>query len=304
VVSSPDFPMNVSREFLQGKAPYNLLKAKLPKCVAEMVQKLEGDEKKYEEFYSEFSTSVKMAVRQTTGTLQETYARFLRYPTNLDPKPISLDQYLEKQPEGSKQILILTGLNKKDVENSIFLEGFRDRRVLLMSEAMDEIMLQGFKSYKEMDFQMISAEGVENAVSSEDAAEFSALKEFAAEELKEHVTRVDLSSRFTEVPAALITTKYSNSSAMESIIKSHPGAEKNPLLMMMASSKKIFELNVNNPHVKHLKEKLDAGDKEACKKYIRFLYDTALLSSGFFLDDKRDFIRSLYDIFGEAVSGA
>ncbi|KAI5150261.1 molecular chaperone HtpG [Enteropsectra breve] len=298
-VSSSDFPMNVSREFLQGKAPLNLLKTKLPKCIAKMIEQL--DATKFEAFYKEFSTNMKMAVRHYTDAKQDQFTKFLRYATNKDfNKNISLDEYLKMVPENSKQILVLTGLNKKEVENSLYLEAFKDKTVLLMPEAIDEIMLQGLRSYQGLDFQRISSEGVENNAA-ESNASFAKLKEFIEQQLKDLVERVEISSRFSEVPAMLLTTKYANSSAMESIIKSHPGSENNPMLMMMLQAKKIFEVNVENAVIKKINEMIENGDLETAKKYVKFLYDSALVGCGFILEDKGTFVKDLYKIFGEFV---
>ena len=301
-VSSSDFPMNISREFLQGKAAINLLKTKLPKCVSEMIKKLEKDESAYSNFYKEFSSNIKLAVRHYTDSQQETFAKFLRYPTNKDTKLISLDEYLALLGENDKQILILTGLNKKEVETSLYLEGFSDRNVLLMHEAIDEIMLQGLKTYKNIPFQMISAEGVESSTASEENAEYTPFKDFIKEMLKDKVERVEISRRFVGVPATLLTTKYANSSAMENIIKSHPGSESNPMLMMMMQSKKIFEINIDNVIIKLIKGYFDENKMDKVNKYVNFLFNSSLVGCGFALEDKSAFIKDLYSIFTEAVS--
>lgn len=306
-VSSSDFPMNISREFLQGKAALNLLKTKLPKCIAEMIKKLEKDTEKYNSFYKEFSQNIKLAVRHYTDAQQETFAKFLRYTTNQDNNtPISLDEYLAKVGEDQKQILFLTGLSKKDVETSLCLEAFKDRLVLLMPEAVDEIMLQGLKKYKGFDLQNISMEGVDSVtpVSEETKKEYEKFTEKIKELIKDKVDSVVVSNRFASVPASILTTKYGNSSTMENILKAQPGVENNPMLMMMLKSKKIFEINIDSPVIQQLKKMFDEGKDEQVSTYVNFLYNAALIGSGFTLDDKSTFIKDLYSILFQAVSGA
>jgi HSP90 family molecular chaperone len=141
----------------------NLLKAKLPKCIAEMIKKLEKDTEKYNTFYKEFGSNIKLAVRHYTDTVQETFAKFLRYPSNKDNnKLLSLDDYCSQVGEDQKQILFMTRLSKKEVETSLCLEAFKDRLVLFMSEAVDEFMLQGLKTNKGLDLQNITMEGVDS----------------------------------------------------------------------------------------------------------------------------------------------
>lgn len=301
-VSSMDFPMNLSREFVQGSAVPNLLKNKLPKCIAEMIRSLENDEKLAASFYKEFSPNIKLAVRQYSGTQQETFAKFLRYPTNQSTKPVTFDEYLALVPETQKQILILTGLSKQDVESSIYLQGFKDRHVLLMSEAIDEIMLQSFKTYKDMPLQMISAEGVESIDADETVEDFNALKDFIQENFKENVEKVVLSRRFPDVPIMLLTTKYASSSTMENMIKSHPGSMNDPMAMMMLRSKKILEINVNNPIVQAIKRFFDEGQTEKVKEYVGLLFDASLFGCGFSVSNKASFVKNFFSIFAEAIS--
>lgn len=302
-VSSSDFPMNISREFLQGKAVMNLLKTKLPKCVAEMLKKLEKDTEKYNQVYKEFSSNIKLAVRQYSDAQQETFAKFLRYTTNQDHNTlIGLEEYLNKVGEDQKQILYLTGLSKKEVETSLCLEGFKDKLVLLMPEAVDEIMLQGLRKFRGLDLQNISIEGVEcgSPISEETKKEYEGFTNKIKEILK--VERVEISNRFESVPVSILTAKYGNSSTMENILKAQPGAESNPMFMMMMKSKKILEMNIESPVVKQLKRAFDEGKMEEFDFNINFLYNAALVGSGFTLDDKSSFIKDLYSILHKAVS--
>lgn len=304
-VSSCDFPMNISREFLQGKAVMNLLKSKLPKCIAEMIKKLEGDSEKYKTFYNEFSANIKMAVRMTSDSLQETYAKFLRYATNQDKgTEISLDEYLEKIGENQKQILVITGLTKKEVETSLCLEAFKDRLVLLMPEGADEIMLQGLRKYKDLDLQNVSVEGVDSVVpvSEEVKKDYEPFVEKVKGLMNDKIERVELSNRFATVPACILAMKYGHSSTMENMIKAQVGFEKNPMMAFMLKGKKIFELNIESPVIKQLKTMFDAGENEKFEKYVRFLYNAALVGSGYSLDDKAAFIGDLYSILMDTVA--
>lgn len=303
-LSSSDFPMNISREFLQGKAVMNLIKNKLPKCIAEMIKKLEKDEEKFNKFYKEFSNPLKLAVRNYTDSQQETFAKFLRYSTNQEPsKMISLDEYLNKVGEDQKQILYLTGLNKQEVETSLSLEAFKDRLVLLMHEPIDEIMLQSFKKYKGIDLQNITFEGVDSAnpIDEETKNSYQSFVDKIQESLKDQVERVQISNRFASVPVSILTPKYGCSSTLENIIKSQPGYENNPMLMMMTNSKKILEVNIESPVIKSLKAMFEAGKIEQVNTYSNFLYKAALVGSGFTLTDKSDFIKNLYSILCEAI---
>lgn len=304
-VSSSDFPMNISREFLQGKSVVNLLKNKLPKCIAEMIRNLQDTPEKFNTFYKEFSPSVKLAVRHFSDSQQSDFAKFLRYPTNQDiNKQISLDEYLEMIPENAKQILYLTALNKHDVESSLYLEGFKDRPVLLMSETIDEFMLQGFKKYKDLDLQNISMEGAEanEPISEEKTNEFAPFVEKIKSILNEKIEKVVISNRFSSVPGTILVPKYGASATLEAILKAQPGSENNPMFQMMFKGKKIFEINVDSPIINQIKALFEAGNEEKVNKYVDFLYKSALVGCGYNIDEKTEFIKNLYSILSEAVS--
>lgn len=300
IVSSNNFPMNISREFLQGSSAMNLLKNKLPKCISEMINKMMNNSSLFDAFYNEFSSNIKLAIKSMTGPQQETWAKFLRYPTN-KRENVSLEKYLENAPQDCKQILLLTGLSMDEVRNSIYLEAFKNEEVLLMHEAVDEVMLQGFKTFRDIPLQMISSEGcINNTVENED---YKSLVEFINTALKNKIERVELSNRFEAVPAILLTSKYAYSSTMENMLKSHPGAQKNPMFNMMMGSKKILEININNPIINKLKD-IISTDNDKATKYINFIYNSALLSCGFSIENKTEFIKDVYGILGEALNNS
>jgi HSP90 family molecular chaperone len=165
-------------------------------------------------------------------------------------------------------------------------------------------MLQGFRKYKEHTFQRISAEGAEGEELKEGDEELKPLKEFMAETLKEYVEKGVFTTRSSTVPAILLTTKYASSGAMENIIKSHPGAENNPMTMMMMSSKKILEVCAEHGMVKAISDHLAEGRKEEASAQVKFMYDAALVGCGFPLDDKSTFVKNMYSMMSAASKTA
>jgi len=99
VVSSSGFSLNISREFLQGKSALNILKNKLPKCIAKTISNLQSDKEKYEKYIAEFDKNIKLAVRSTEGDVQRSFSKFLKYPTNNGNTMIGFDEYCELVPQ-------------------------------------------------------------------------------------------------------------------------------------------------------------------------------------------------------------
>merc|ERR1712080_61169 len=288
VVHFPDLPINISREVIQGQKTYKLIKKIVAKKTLEMVTEM--DESQFEEFSKEFGNSIKLAVRDDDQGNSEKYARFLRYESNRsEGKKIGLDEYISKL-DGEKEILVLTGTTREEVINSPFLESYKDKHVLYLPEAIDEIMLQTFKKYKDHKITRITTKK-EVEIPDTLKEEFKPLTEKLKEILKiESVTlRTDLVS---ERPCLIPTSEYGLSPAMENIMKSQPGAEPNPFVQMMSMTKRQLEINPNNEIIRKLKFELERNSDITSDSEL--LYQTALISCGYGVGDRDKYAREVY----------
>ncbi len=307
IVSSPNLPVNISRESIQGSGVMNILKNKLPKCVLEMLENLKKDSEKFKEFYNNFSRSLKMAAKELRlGPLQAQFAKLLMYPTNKSDTPITFDEYIAGQPEDCKQILIHTGMSLAEVKNSIYLRDFTDRTVLLMGDPNDEMMLQGLHNYKGFEFQHISASGIEKPASAEDAAKYEELKKAIEETYKDTFESVKLTYKDPSVPALIYTKKSTNSFTMERIIKlymANNGKSNDEMLKIMLGGKRVLEINVKSPVIQTLevlRSKPDAANE--FKYYLNILYNTMMLASGSEIDDTTTFINGICDLLNTKIA--
>ncbi|TBU11504.1 heat shock protein 90 [Hamiltosporidium tvaerminnensis] len=309
VICSNDLPMNVSREFLQGKNALKMIKRSLGKKVLELIEDVARDEEKYKIFYKEFSAALKLAVRENESS--DRHANLLRYySTKSEDKMTDFKGYVSRMKEGQKQIYVLTGLSKEEVTRSPFLSRFSDYEVLLMHEAVDEVMLQGFKKYNNYDIQRINAEGVELVEDSKDGngkenkeeerKEFEGLCSFIKEVLSNSVEKVIISKGTGVIPCVISTTKWSHSAAMENIIRSQPGAENNQFLKLMGTSKKILELDINSALIKKVKQVYDEGNKSMLKGYVNIIFENALIGCGYKIDDCSDYSNKMFSCIERA----
>lgn len=307
VVSSPNLPVNISRESIQGNGVFNLLKNKLPNCVFELVNNLKTRESdKFLEFYNSFNKYLKLAVKDhKIGFLQNKFAALLTYPNNQDDKLISFDDYIARVPQDNKEILIHTGMTLEEVRGSIYLNDFKDRLVLLMGDPNDEIMLQGLTKYNEYQFQHIASEGADMPVSDEDAKTFEPIRKAFADLFKDSLEKVRLTYKESSVPALLYFKKITSSFTMERIIKlymANNARSDDTLLKMMLGGKRICDINVNSPVIRAFQQMLSSGtESDTANKYINTLHGIMQLACGTDKELSSEFIATLFDLLESKI---
>merc|ERR1712083_440546 len=127
----------------------------------------------------------------------------------------------------------------------------------------------------------------------EEKASFSALCKKVKDILGKKVEKVVISGRMVGSPCSLVTGEFGWSANMERIMRAQALRDNTMSQYMMA--KKTMELNPKHAIVKALKDKFDAdsGDS-AAKDLVMLLYETALLPSGFSLENPASFSSRIH----------
>merc|ERR1712135_199452 len=183
-----------------------------------------------------------------------------------------------RMKENQKDIYYITGESKDQVSNSAFVERVSKRgfEVLYMVEPIDEYCVQQLKEYEGKTLVSITKEGLELPEDEEEKKKF--------EEAKAKFEKVTVSNRLVLSPCCIVTSQYGWSANMERIMKAQ--ALRDTSTMGYMAAKKHLEINPDHSIVEQLRQKADAEKNDkSVRDLVMLLYETALLSSGFSLED-------------------
>ncbi|XP_044475326.1 endoplasmin homolog [Mangifera indica] len=321
LVDSDTLPLNVSREMLQQHNSLKTIKKKLIRKALDMIRKIaeedpdestdkdkkdvektnDDDEKKgqYTKFWNEFGKSIKLGIIEDAAN-RNRLAKLLRFEsTKSGGKLTSLDQYISRMKSGQKDMFYITGTNKEQLEKSPFLERLKKKNyeVIFFTDPVDEYLMQYLMDYEDKKFQNVSKEGLKLGKDSKDKElkeSFKELTKWWKDALaSENVDDVRISNRLADTPCVVVTSKYGWSANMERIMQSQTLSDASKQAYMRG--KRVLEINPRHPIIKELQERVvKNAEDESVKQTAQLIYQTALMESGFMLNDPKDFASRIY----------
>ena len=298
LVDSEDLSLNISRETLQKDGQVKLIRNSLEKKIKnELHAMLVNDREKYETFWKAFGRQIKFGIYGDYGMHKDLLSDLLMFYSAKEQKLITLDEYIEKMPEGQKAIYFAAGdeaarLGKLPNAQLVLSKGYD---LLLCSEDVDEFCLQIMHDYKEKEFKNINSGDLgletedEKKAAEETATENKDLFEEIKKALNGKIKDVKVNPTLQDHPVSL-SSEGGISMEMEKILRKMPAGGEG------MESTKVLELNPNHAVFGALKAAHEAGDTDKINKYAELLYDQALLIEGLPLEDPVAYAQLVCDL--------
>ncbi|MEW2074266.1 molecular chaperone HtpG [Streptomyces sp. NPDC013433] len=300
VVDAQDLSLNVSREILQQDRHIRMMQRRLTKKVLATVKSMmTEDAERYATFWREFGAVLKEGLVTDPDNRDALLAVASFATTHEDDGTATLQQYVERMPDGQDDIWFITGESRESIDNSPHMEAFRERgiEVLLLTDPVDEMWVDAVGEYEGKRLRSIAKGEVDLGAREDDkgegereqqAEEYAGLLGWLRERLEEDVKEVRLSTRLTVSPACLVADANDLTPALENMYRAM-GQE-------VPRTKRILELNPDHALVKGLNEAYgEREDRSDLTDTAELLYSLAELAEGGRPKDPARFVRLMAD---------
>jgi heat shock protein 90kDa beta len=337
IVDSDDLSLNVSREFLQQSRLIKLLKKKLVRKALDLMRDLAREEEKEEEkeeeeesteelntgtpsryskFWTKFGTFLKIGMLEDKPN-QKRISNLLRFrSTKTDEDEwISLSDYVKSMVPGQKSAYFITGSNFAEMVNSPLLDELkrRDIEVLIMTDPVDDYVMQSFTDFEGHHFQDVTKDGMKiegndseriESIEKEMKERYEPLTTWLVETLgKDRITSASVGMRLRESPCVLVASRWGPTANMERILKAQTVDED---ILKSMKARRVMEINPHHPIVKALLERVsntnENGPDDSAKDLAMLMYETAAIQSGFDLEDTNEFARRIHRVLKMGLS--
>lgn len=311
VVDSEDLPLNVGREILQKSKMLNVINKRLVRKSLDMFKEIEKNATAYTTFWNGFGRYLKVGLIEDNDNRQE-LAKLSRWSTTETGDGVtSFDEYVARMKPAQKQIYYVTGETKKRALASPALEKLRKKgyEVIILQDPLDEMAMQSLGKYADKDIVDAAKEqqaetDEEKAFLEEKGQETQALRDWYRKLLGKRVTKVEVTNRLVDSPAALVQSAYGMSPQMQKYYRAQSvmQGEDDGSGLDSQFNQAILELNPTHPIVVSLREKVSASPEAVETMELgRLVYDVAAVAGGYDVEDPGAFTARITKLMSRQV---
>ncbi|CAM9801989.1 unnamed protein product [Chrysoparadoxa australica] len=304
IVDSEDLPLNVSREILQKSRMLSIINKRLVRKSIDLFKQLAEDEEKFSQFWTNFGKYLKVGIIEDEDNKGELGKLVRFWGTADEEKQVNLQSYVDRMVEGQKNIYYVTAESKEAARMSPSLEKARSLgyEVLFMTDPLDELCIQSLGQFNDFSLMDLAKESAdlskdedEKKEAEKKSEELEGFRDWLKSTLDNKITKVEVSTRLVDSPAALVQSAYGMSPTMQRYMKAQAvamGQEEDQMFGGMGQNQAVLEINASHPLMQDLERKFSTNPEGADAKALALLiYDVASLSSGYTIDDPSAFAK-------------
>ena len=289
VIDCEDLPLNVSRESIQQSTVICTIRKHIVKKALEMFDTLAlGHADVYRTFYSTYSKSIKLGIHEDSQNRQR-LVNLLRYQTNKSDWS-SLHEIKSRMSTHETRLNYIAGESYAAVSQSACIESLvaHETEVIFMCDPIDEFAMQQISEYDGV--PLVSA-----TKSSHDTEALSPSQRRLCSAIKDAlgngVHEVKLSTKLVQSPCVVVSSEHGWSANMDRIMRAQA---LNTNQHQHLATKKVFEINTTHSIITDIEQHVI--DKKSIADTVQLLYSTALVMSGFAIEQPAEFGRHIFQL--------
>jgi molecular chaperone HtpG len=300
LIDSSDLSLNISREMLQhDRQLKKIASAVESKIRSELEKLLKNDREKYEQFYKTYGINLKYGVYDGFGANKDKLQDLILFKTTQSDGLKTLKEYINTIKDDQKFIYYASGKTKDAIQSlpQMDLLKQKDYEVLLLTDEIDEFMINILQKYEEYDFKSIT-QGDLDLLDDQTKEEVEQLNKdhkkllkALQKALKDQVKDVTLSTRLTDSPVC-IASGEGVSLEMEKILQAMPNSQN-------VKADRILEINPKHELFTMLEKVFEKSPKKI-DTYASLLYNQALLIEGMPIENPVDFSNKMVELMIES----
>lgn len=305
LVDSSDLPLNVSREMIQDSPILTAIKRGVTSRVIGDIEKIaETNSELYAKIWSNFGPVIKEGIYEDFER-RDALLALSRFGTTMGgEEPRSLKSIIADFKENQTAIYYMAGDDRKRLESSPHLEGFKARgiEVLLLTDPVDSFWVSSGVSFEGKPFKSVTQgasdlslipllDSAKKAPGDPDAPT-TELIGFFKDHLGEAVSDVRMSDRLTDSAVCIVASEAGPDRQLEKMLMGAGRIDK--------AAKPVLEINPDHALIQAL-ARLDASKIELKQDAAHLLLDEAMILDGERPTDPKNFSERLARILHKSI---